>query len=82
MLHVLDQLTQQEHRVLALVASGSRNAHIARELCISVRTVENHVYHIFDKLGVSSRVEATLFALEHGLLALPEMSRNSQDAAS
>ena len=49
------ELTRQERRVLVLVAQGCRNAKIARELYISTRTVENHLYHIFDKLGVSSR---------------------------
>lgn len=79
-MNLLNQLTNQEHKVLALVAMGRRNAKIAGELCISTRTVENHLYHIFDKLGVSSRTEAALLALSAGLLSNSEMSRNSQDA--
>jgi len=75
---LLDELTNQEYRVLALVAKGQRNARIASELCISTRTVENHLYRIFDKLAVSSRTEAALFALKAGLLSgndfIPEMS--------
>ena len=78
-MNLLNQLTNQEHRVLALVAMGRRNAKIAGELCISTRTVENHLYHIFDKLGVSSRTEAALLALSAGLLTNSEMSRTSQD---
>ena len=69
-----DVLTHQECSVLSLVAQGWRNAKVAHELCISTRTVENHLYHIFDKLGVSSRTEAALYALRTGLLATPEMS--------
>ena len=74
-----DVLTNQECSVLLLVARGWRNAKIAHELCISTRTVENHLYHIFDKLGVSSRTEAALYALRTGLLSAPEISRTSHD---
>lgn len=70
----LNELTTQERKVLALVAEGWRNAKIALELCISIRTVENHLYHIFDKLGVSSRTEAAICALHLGLLVDSEMS--------
>lgn len=59
----LDTLTKQECYVLALVAKGWRNSKIALELVISVRTVETHIYHIFDKLEVTSRTEAALYAL-------------------
>jgi DNA-binding NarL/FixJ family response regulator len=80
----LNQLTNQEHVVLAMVAKGWRNVQIARELCISIRTVENHLYHIFDKLGVSSRTEAALYALQTGWLANAavsvEMSGIADDA--
>lgn len=68
-MNTYNELTQQERRVLALVADGRRNAKIATELCISIRTVENHLYRIFDKLGVSTRTEAALFALQSGLAA-------------
>lgn len=75
----INQLTNQELRILALVAQGWRNAMIAQELYISTRTVENHLYHIFDKLDVSSRTEAALLALQAGLLWNPEMSGISHD---
>jgi len=74
-----NELTNQECRVLGLVAQGRRNAKIAHELCISTRTVENHLYHIFDKLGVSSRTEAALYALQVGMLSHSEMSGISHD---
>lgn len=78
----IHSLTNQERSILALVASGRRNAKIANELCISIRTVENHLYHIFDKLGVSSRTEAALYALHTGLLTPTEMSGISHDLES
>jgi len=75
----INDLTEQEHAVLALLAMGQRNARIANELCISTRTVENHLYHIFQKLGVSSRMEAALYALHTGLLSNAEMSGITHD---
>jgi len=75
----ISQLTEQERAVLALLSIGQRNARIADELCISIRTVENHLYHIFQKLGVSSRIEATLYALRNDLVSNSDMSGISQD---
>ena len=75
----INDLTEQERAVLALLALGQRNARIANELCISIRTVENHLYHIFQKLGVSSRMEAALYALRAGLLSNAEMSGITHD---
>ena len=66
----MDVLTRQERTVLAMVAQGWRNARIANELYISPRTVESHLYRIFDKLGVSSRTEAALYALQTGMIAV------------
>lgn len=60
---LLGELTPQEYRVLTCVAKGWRNAKIASELFISTRTVETHLYRIFDKLDVSSRTEAALYVL-------------------
>ena len=78
-MRTISELTNQERRVLALVSKGLRNAKIGHELCISTRTVENHLYHIFDKLGVSCRTEAALYALQAGLLSKSEMSGISHD---
>jgi DNA-binding NarL/FixJ family response regulator len=74
------ELTKQEHQVLALVAEGRRNAKIAEELYISVRTVEGHLYRIFQKLNVSSRTEAAIYAFHIGLLLKPESSGNTGDS--
>jgi DNA-binding NarL/FixJ family response regulator len=73
------ELTEQERTVLSFVAKGWRNAAIARELVISTRTVETHLYHIFDKLSVSSRTEAALVALHSGLVLDGEISGNSDE---
>jgi len=61
-------LTLRELQVLQLVASGKTNKSVARDLFISERTVDRHMSNIFNKLGVSSRVEATTFALRNQLL--------------
>ena len=60
-------LTEREVDVLRLLARGSSNADIARELVVSRRTAEHHVQHIYGKLGVSTRAGAALFAMQHGL---------------
>jgi predicted ATPase/DNA-binding CsgD family transcriptional regulator len=60
-------LTPRQVEVLGLVAAGMTNAQIAKELFISLRTVETHLTSIYHKLGVTSRAAATRFALEHGL---------------
>lgn len=75
----ISQLTEQERAVLALLASGQRNARIADELSISIRTVENHLYHIFHKLGVSSRIEAALYVLRNDLDPNSGISGITQD---
>ena len=57
-LRLLDQppeLTQREHEVAGLAAAGQSNRAIAAQLMLSVRTVDNHLQHVFDKLGVHSR---------------------------
>lgn len=61
-------LSLRELQVLRLVASGKTNKLVADELFISERTVDRHVSNIFNKLGVSPRVEATAFALKNQIL--------------
>jgi DNA-binding NarL/FixJ family response regulator len=78
----INQLTEQERAVLMLLAMGQRNARIADELSISTRTVENHLHHIFQKIGVSSRIEAAIYALSTGLFSNAEMSGITQDMQS
>jgi two-component system nitrate/nitrite response regulator NarL len=62
-------LTERELQIVSKVAAGYTNKEIAVELSISVRTVKHHLTNIFDKIGVSNRLEAALFAIHHGLLA-------------
>jgi HD-GYP domain-containing protein (c-di-GMP phosphodiesterase class II) len=79
-------LTPREVEVLRLLARGLSNKTIATQLVITPKTVGNHVEHIYAKIGTSSRTGASLFAMQHGLLAeetLPEkMRRTPHDAAS
>jgi non-specific serine/threonine protein kinase len=63
-----DRLTAREVEILRLLAGGKSNAAIADELVLSVYTVERHVANIYTKIGVHTRVEATAYALRHGLL--------------
>jgi HD-GYP domain-containing protein (c-di-GMP phosphodiesterase class II) len=61
-------LSDREVQVLRLLARGRTNKQIGAELSISARTVQHHVMHIYDKIGVSSRAAAALFATDHALL--------------
>jgi DNA-binding CsgD family transcriptional regulator len=56
-------LTRREEDVVRLLAEGLQNRDIAKELKLSEHTVKNYLFHIFDKLGVSSRVELVLYAV-------------------
>lgn len=76
------ELTNQEHCVLALVAKGWRNAKIAEELVVSQRTVESHLYHIFDKLNVQTRTEAALVVISGKLSLQAELSENADVSVS
>ncbi len=57
-------LSSREQEVVALVTQGFRNKDIANKLYVAEQTVKNHLHKIFDKLGVSDRVELALYALE------------------
>jgi DNA-binding NarL/FixJ family response regulator len=59
-------LTPREEQVVALVAGGLSNRETARELDLSEHTVKKYLFRIFDKLGISSRVELVLYAVNHG----------------
>ena len=61
-------LTRREVEVLRLIARGSSNKDVAARLVISPKTAGTHIEHIYAKLGVSSRAEAGLFAVQNGLL--------------
>jgi DNA-binding NarL/FixJ family response regulator len=61
-------LTQRELEVIAAVAAGDTNRVIAQRFSISEDTVKHHLTHIFDKLGVFTRLELALFAINHSLV--------------
>lgn len=63
-----DVLTPRELQVLKLIAEAYTSKEIARELVISVKTVERHRQNILDKLGMSDRVELTRYAIRRGLI--------------
>jgi DNA-binding NarL/FixJ family response regulator len=58
-------LSQREEQVLHLLADGLSNRDLAKTLKLSEHTVKNHLFRIFDKLGVSNRMEAVLYAISH-----------------
>jgi HD-GYP domain-containing protein (c-di-GMP phosphodiesterase class II) len=65
-------LTEREAEVVGLLARGLQTKQVARALGISVKTADRHIQNVYGKLGVSTRAAATLFAMEHGLLAWGE----------
>jgi DNA-binding NarL/FixJ family response regulator len=58
-------LTPREEQVVALVAEGLGNRQIARELNLSEHTIKKYLFRIFEKLGISTRVELVLYAVSH-----------------
>lgn len=62
-------LSEREVEVLRLVARGLSRRQIGQQLCISEKTADHHVQHIYTKCGVSTRASATLFAMQHRLLS-------------
>jgi len=65
-------LTSREEQVVALVADGLSNRHVASELGLSEHTVKKYLFRIFEKLGISNRVELVLYAMNHGGPQVPE----------
>src|SRR5260370_31167124 len=61
-------LSDREKEIVQLVAQGYRNKEIGERLFISDQTVKNHLHNIFDKLGVSDRLELALYAIHHRLI--------------
>jgi DNA-binding CsgD family transcriptional regulator len=64
-------LSDREKEILKLVATGLTNREIAQALTISPNTVKVHLSNIFEKINVSSRTEATLYGIEHGIVDVP-----------
>ena len=64
-------LSDREMEIVQLVTQGFQNKEIGKELFISENTVKNHLHNIFDKIGVSDRLEMMLYAIHHGLIDKP-----------
>jgi DNA-binding NarL/FixJ family response regulator len=62
------RLTRREMDIVTAVAAGESNKGIAQRLSLSEDTVKHHVSHVFDKLGVYSRLELAVFAINHKLV--------------
>ena len=73
---VRDQLTPKELQIVAMVTEGSKNVTIARRLRTREQVVKNSLRNIFDKMGVSDRLELALFVIHHPVL------RDAADAAA
>ena len=66
-------LTEREAEVVGMLARGLQTKQVARALGISVKTADRHIQNAYRKIGVSTRAAATLFAMEHGLMAWGEL---------
>lgn len=73
----IEDLTDAEKKVLQLLSAGKKRKEAAKELYISERTLSNHLQHIFEKLSVTSTVEAVTKAIRLGYL-LPEREKLSR----
>jgi len=71
-----EDLTEREREVLVLVARGYTNKQIAETLYVSEKTARNHVSHILEKLGLSRRSEAAVFAVENKLVPPREVHQD------
>jgi len=72
-----DSLSERELQVLEMVSLGLTNKAVASNLGISIRTVQNHLANIFEKLKTESRTEAVIRAIRLGLISVPASSNQS-----
>lgn len=66
---IIEELTSMEKKILQLISSGKKRKCVADELYISERTLSNHLQHIFEKLDVSSIIEAVTKAIQLGYIS-------------
>jgi len=70
---MLPELTDRENQILKLIADGLTNREISCRLFISESTVENHIHHIYAKLGISNRAQATAYVFRLRIFLVPEV---------
>ena len=73
---MLPALTHREEQILRLIACGLTNREISCNLSISESTVENHIHHIYEKLGISNRAQAVVHAFLLKITALEDRPEN------
>jgi len=76
----VDTLTKREKMIISYLAQGWRNREIGRQLSITEQTVKNHLRAIYDKVGVSDRLELVLYTI-HQRLELPPVNISASSAA-
>jgi DNA-binding CsgD family transcriptional regulator len=79
---VESRLTKRETAVVRLAIEGLSNREIAKQLTLTEHTVKNYLFRVFDKLGVSNRVELVLFCLRQEEEAREEFSEEKEMAPS
>ncbi len=67
-LRVRDRLTAKELRIVALIVQGYKNKEIATQLGTTEQVIKNYLRNVYDKIGVSDRLELALFTIHHRIL--------------
>jgi DNA-binding NarL/FixJ family response regulator len=78
----LNLLSRREEEVMRLVAEGLGNREIADQMNLSEHTVKNYLFHIFDKLGISNRVELVLYAVSNPKASTPTSLAHENPSAN
>ncbi len=73
---MLPELTDREEQIIRLIADGLTNREISCNLSISESTVENHIHHIYEKLGISNRAQAVVHAFHSRMVLVKDIQRN------
>ena len=73
---MIPELTNRENEILEQVAYGFTNREISCNLSISESTVENHIHHIYIKLGISNRAQAVGYAFQLRIVLLKDIMEN------